>query len=123
MALEQRKFQTSFVREIELPEVPRTQPRIRPSRKVFSVGEKFLFMLFAAVLVILATMILHTHAQINETNRDVQIISKEIDETTKKNAQLAIQVKEKSTYERIWGKAQELGLNLNENNVKVVPGR
>ncbi|MGM9921025.1 MAG: cell division protein FtsL, partial [Bhargavaea sp.] len=29
----------------------------------------------------------------------------------------------KSTYERIWGKARELGLSLNEKNVKVVPGQ
>lgn len=123
MALEQRNFQTSYVRELETPEIPKKQPQTRPSRKIFSKGEKFLFVLFTAILVLFSTMILHTQAQINETNREVQLIGKDISETTKKNMELSIQVKEKSTYEVVWERAKELGLNLNENNVKVVPGR
>lgn len=123
MALEQRSFQTSYVRELEIPEVPQKQPQIRPSRKIFSKGEKFLFVLFATILVLFSTMILHTQAQINETNREVQLIGKDISEIEKKNMELSIQVKEKSTYEVVWERAKELGLNLNENNVKVVPGR
>ena len=123
MALEQRKYQTSYVRELETPEIPKKQPQIRPSRKVFSVGEKFLFVLFSTILVLFSTMILHTQAQINETNREVQFIGEDISETAKKNMELSIQVKEKSRYEVVWERAKELGLNLNENNVKVVPGR
>ena len=68
-------------------------------------------------------MILHTQVQINETNREAQLIGKDISETAKKNMELSIQVKEKSTYDVVWERAKELGLNLNENNVKVVPGR
>lgn len=123
MALEQRKFQTSFIHDHELPVEPKKQPQIRPSRKVFSVGEKFLFVLFSSILVLFSTMILHTQAQINDTNREVQLLGKDIDETSKQNMELSIQVSEKSTYDVIWEKAKELGLNLNENNVKVVPGR
>ncbi|BAQ10424.1 cell division protein ftsl [Bacillus sp. OxB-1] len=123
MALEQRKFQTTYVRELETPEVPKTAPKTKPSRRIFSVGERFLFVLVASLLVLCATTILHTQAQINDTNKEVQLLNKEIEETAKKNMELSIQVKEKSTYERIWEKAKELGLDLNENNVKVVPGR
>ncbi len=123
MALEQRKFQTSYVRELETPEVPKKQPQIRPSRKVFSRGEKFLFVLFSTTLVLFSTMILHTQAQINDTNKEVQLIGNDITEITKQNMELSIQVKEKSTYERVWEKAKELGLNPNENNVKVVSGK
>jgi cell division protein FtsL len=123
MALEQRKFQTSYVRELETPVVPRRQPQIRPSRKVFSVGEKFLFVLFSIILVLFSTMILHTQAQINDTNREVQLIGKDISELSKQNMELSILVKENSTYDRIWKKAKELGLNPNENSVKVVSGR
>lgn len=123
MALEQRKFQTSYIRELETPVVPRKQTQVRPSRKVFSVGEKFLFVLFATILVLFLTMILQGQAQINDTNREVQLLEKDISEITKQNMELSIQVKEKSTYDRIWKKAKELGLNPNENNVKVVPGR
>ncbi len=116
-------YQTSYVRELEVPEIPKKQPQIRPSRKVFSDGEKFLFVLFSAILVLFSTMILHTQAQINDTNQEVQLIGKDIAETAKQNMELSIQVKEKSTYEVIWKKAKELGLNPNENNVKVVPGQ
>ena len=123
MALEQRKFQTSAIRELETPAVPRKQPQVRPSRKVFSVGEKFLFVLFATILVLFLTVILQGQAQINDTNREVQLLEKDISEITKQNMELSIQVKEKSTYDRIWKKAKELGLNPNENNVKVVSGR
>lgn len=123
MALEQRSYQTSYVRELEIPENPKKQPQVRPSRKVFSKGEKFLFVLFSAILVLFSTMILHTQVQINEANREAQLIGKDISETAKKNMELSIQVKEKSTYDVVWERAKELGLNLNENNVKVVPGR
>lgn len=123
MALEQRKLSSSYVREYEVPEAPKKQPQIRPSRKKVSAGEKFLFVLFATILVLFSTMILHTQAQINDVNREVQLLGKDIEATMKENKELAIEVKEKSTYERIWEKAKELGLNMNENNVKVVPGR
>lgn len=124
MALEQRKYESTYVREIETTIDEQTiQKPVRTSRKIFSAGEKFLFMLFSAILVLFATMILHTQAQINETNREVQLLGKDIDLLEKQNTELSIQVSEKSTYEVIWEKAKELGLNLNENNVKVVPGR
>jgi cell division protein FtsL len=123
MALEQRKLYPSYVRELELPKIPQKQPKKQPRRKVFSVGEKLLFLLFTTVLVLFAIMILHTEAQINDTNKSVHLLNKDIEETAKQNMELSIQVKEKSTYEVVWKKAQELGLNLNEKNVKVVPGR
>ncbi len=125
MALAQRKYQPSptNIRELETPVVPKKQLPIQPVRKTISVGEKFLFVLFTIVVVSFATLILHTQAQINDANREVEMVGKEISELGKQNTELAIQVKEKSTYEVIWEKAKELGLNLNENNVKVVPGR
>ena len=126
MALEQRSFQMNTVHEVHAPQQPKTNEKHQParrSRKLFSTGEKFLFVLFAAVLVIFSTMILHTQASINDTNKEVQLINEKIVETAKQNTELSIQVSEKSTYEVIWNKAKELGLNLNEKNVKVVPGR
>lgn len=123
MAIEQRAMVTTHVREHEIPEQPKKQPKIKRSRKVFSVGEKFLFVLFTTILVLFASAILHTEGQLNEVNREVQALSANLDEQTKKNIELSIQEKELSTYEKVWEKAKELGLNLNEKNVKVVPGR
>ncbi|WP_432359493.1 cell division protein FtsL [Sporosarcina sp. UB5] len=126
MALEQRSFQMNTIHEVHTPQSPNSnetqQPTRRP-RKLFSAGEKFLFVLFAAVLVLFSTMILHTQAHINDTNKEVQKLNNDIVEISKQNTELSIQVSEKSTYEVIWNKAKELGLNLNEKNVKVVPGR
>ncbi|MCG7342778.1 cell division protein FtsL [Sporosarcina sp. ACRSL] len=126
MALEQRSFHMNTLHEVHAPQTPKTNETNRPAprpKKLFSAGEKFLFVLFGAVLVVFCTMILHTQAQINDTNKEVQKINNEIVEISKQNTELSIQVSEKSTYEVIWNKAKELGLNLNEKNVKVVPGR
>ena len=123
MALEQRKIVSSYIREHEIPATPIKQPQKQPSRKKISSGEKFLFVLFSTILVLFSTMILHTQAQINDVNREVQLLGKDIEETMKRNQELAIEVKEKSTYDSVWKKAKELGLNLDKDNVKVVPGR
>ncbi|MHA6258612.1 cell division protein FtsL [Sporosarcina sp. CAU 1771] len=123
MALEQRKFSSAYIREHEIPEVPEKLPQIKPSRKKVSKGEKFLFVLFSTILVLFTTMILHTDAQINEVNREVQVLGKDIEGIMKENKELSIEIKEKSTYDKVWKKAKELGLDMNENNVKVVPGR
>lgn len=123
MALEQRQFTSPYIREHQIPETPKKQTKIRTSRKRISSGEKFLFVLFATVLVLFSTMTLHTQSQLNDVNREVQILEKDIGETMKKNKELAIEVNEKSTYEQVWEKAKALGLNLNEQNVKVVPER
>lgn len=123
MALEQRKIISTPIREHEAPEIPKKQLKTRQPRKLFSGGEKFLFVLFSAVLVLFSTLILRTEGQLNAVNVEVQGLENKIQDTAKQNTELSIQVKEKSTYDRIWGKAKESGLNLNENNVKVVPGR
>lgn len=123
MPLEQRKMVMPNVREVEHEELPQQQHKVKKKRKLFSPGEKFLLVAFTTILVLFASMMLHTESQINGVNREVQVLGSEITETKKQNTELSFQVKEMSTYEVVWEKARELGLNLNENNVKVVPGR
>ena len=53
---------------------------------------------------------------------EIQSIEREITEVNNNNVDLKVRVSELSTHERIWEKAEELGLTLNEKNVKVVPG-
>ncbi|MBD7907218.1 cell division protein FtsL [Sporosarcina gallistercoris] len=122
MALEQRKIQPNYIPEQETQANPASIPAPK-TRKIFSPGEKFLAVVFVAAVVMFSTMVLHTQAQINDTNKEMHVLSNKIEETSKQNIELSNQVSEKSTYERIWEKAKELGLNLNESNVKVVPGR
>ncbi|MDW0109317.1 cell division protein FtsL [Sporosarcina aquimarina] len=122
MVLEQRKIQPNYKPEQEIQASPNVSPVPKP-RKFFSPGEKFIAVVFTAAVVLFSTTVLHTQAQINDTNKDMYYLSNQIEETSKQNIELSNQVSEKSTYERIWEKAKELGLNLNESNVKVVPGR
>ncbi|ARJ39954.1 cell division protein FtsL [Sporosarcina sp. P21c] len=123
MGLEQRNLNTSQTPEIG-QHIDQNQPQVvRRVKKRFSKGEKILFTLFAAFTIGSSSMLLQTHSDINAVNKEVQLMNSEIEDTAKQNNELSIQVSDKSTYERIWKKAQESGLNLNESNVKVVPGR
>lgn len=89
-------------------------------KRRISTGEKALLVLFCAVFFIAAVKVITYQASIYEVKKDIQQLELSIDDIHKENGDLAIQVNELSTYERIWEKAAELGLLLNENNVKVV---
>ena len=123
MGLEQQKLYTPHTPEVEQHTPKEQQHVVRRVKRRFSKGENILFALSAAFTIFLSSMLLQTHSDLNAVNKEVQLLNSEIDETTKQNTELSIQVSDKSTYERIWKKAQENGLNLNKNNVKVVPGR
>lgn len=123
MALEQRRVASPYVHEQEASQTPHEQQRQKRKRKFFSPGEKLLFVIFASMLALFSSVILQKEGQLNNLNREIQTISMQIEQTTKQNTELSIQVKEQSTYERIWERARELGLDLNKKNVKVVPGR
>jgi len=123
MALEQRKMVSTQVQEYETQKLPKPEIKINRKRKYLSFGEKTLIVLFTTILVLFSSTILHTESQINDMNREVQTLSGKINDTKKQNTELSIQVRENSTYEKVWEKAKALGLNLNDKNVKVVPGR
>jgi cell division protein FtsL len=97
------------------------EPKNHPlKRAAFSPGEKILGLVFAVLMFIGAIQIISNQAKIYTMNRDIQETEASILEQQKINSDLEVQVSELSTYERIWEKAKVLGLQLNENNVKVV---
>ncbi|MCT6924010.1 MULTISPECIES: cell division protein FtsL [Bacillales] len=104
------------------PQQPSKKPNYKKSKAFISKREKFLYMLFLVVVAIMAVAILHTQSKIQTTSMEIQQIEKEISEIANQNVGLKVQVSELSAYERILKRAQELGLTLNEKNVKVVPG-
>ncbi|HLR10836.1 MAG TPA: cell division protein FtsL [Sporosarcina sp.] len=119
------------LREQQYP-IPYEQDQIETSnqpiqkvkrKKLFTTGEKMLFVMFASILTVFSVVLLHREGQINDVNREVQSITHQLEQTKKDHTELSIQVKEQSTYDKIWEKAKKLGLHLNEQNVKVVPGR
>jgi cell division protein FtsL len=83
-------------------------------------GEKGLGLIFGAMVCFGAYHMISAQASIYEVKKDIVTMEKTIGEQKKVNNDLKMQVSELSTYERIWEKARDLGLKLNENNVKVV---
>lgn len=93
---------------------------IKEKRFWLTPGEKGLGLLFGAMVCFGAVQIISAQASIYNVNKNIQTMELTIEEQQKVNNDLKMQVSELSTYERIWEKARELGLKLNENNVKVV---
>ncbi|MGE7760761.1 cell division protein FtsL [Peribacillus sp. NPDC097895] len=85
-----------------------------------SIGEVFLLCALAIMVAFMGVKIVSNQAAIYETNKEIQQVEKSIDEQSKVNDDLKVQVAELSTYERIWKKAAALGFKLNKNNVKGV---
>lgn len=115
--------QQTYIQQPVVNPQPTIQPQRKPERKIFTKGEKILFIMFVAVITMFSVMILQTQASIHTSTQEIQSINQQIEETKKQNTDLSIQVSELSTYERVWEKAKELGLKLNEQNVKVVTGQ
>lgn len=101
----------------QLVEVKTTKV-VRKGRLTF--GEKLLGLIFCILIFGAGIKLVTYQTSIYEINKDIQHINGQIEEQSKINLELANQISEQNTYERIWAKAVELGLMLNENNVKVV---
>ncbi len=122
-----RVRQQSYIQQPTMPEQPQHQPspqkQKKPGRQPLITGkEKILYITFIMAVALFIVSLLHTQGQIQTTTMEIQKIESEVEEVAKQNEDLKVQVSELSTYERIWEKAKELGLTLNEKNVKVVPG-
>ncbi|MCM3768023.1 MULTISPECIES: cell division protein FtsL [Bacillaceae] len=83
-------------------------------------GEKIIGVAFAGIICFGAVHLISNQAKIYEVNQEIQAIEAQVKEQKKVNSDLKVQVSELSTYERIYEKAKQMGLVLNENNVKVV---
>jgi cell division protein FtsL len=99
--------------------VQKNVPIVKRRARV-TLGEKCLAVLFVGMVLIGGIKIVSNSVALYETNLDIQKLEAKIQNQQRVNNDLKVQVKELSTYERIWAKAKELGLALNENNVKVV---
>lgn len=85
-----------------------------------TLGEKILLIAFALFLVVMSVKIISNQFAIYTLNKDIQTKEEAVTEQVKVNNDLNVEVSELSRYERIWEKASQLGLTLDENNVKVV---
>ncbi len=85
-----------------------------------TLGEKILYVAFALFLAFLSVTIITNQYQIYTLNKDIRQAETAIKEQQVINNDLNAEVSELSRYERIWERASQLGLTLDENNVKVV---
>jgi cell division protein FtsL len=108
------------VKEKQIEQQKQVQKASRKKKFRFSLGEKVLYTGFLIGIVFGSVQIVSNHASLYAVNADIQSIESKISSQERVNNELKLQVVELSTYERIWAKAKELGLDLNENNVKVV---
>lgn len=89
-------------------------------KKRITPGEALLWMFFAIFLLVGSVQIVAKQSAIYHANKELQDVKNKIVAQEKVNNDLEEQVSELSKYERILAKAKQLGLELNENNVKVV---
>ncbi|MEK4485018.1 cell division protein FtsL [Psychrobacillus sp. FSL H8-0484] len=122
MALRNHQSRT-YITQPSSPKQPQLKKQAKQQRYLITKGERVLFLMLLTVVTILGIMIIQTQANVRATTADISLLEQQIDTTSKENTDLSIQVSELSTYKRIWKKAEELGLKLNEQNVKVVPGQ
>lgn len=102
---------------------PSVRPKTKRKRKMklrLTLGEKFILLSFLLFAVYASIKIVSNQVTIYHINKHVQQLEGAIDEQKKHNNDLYVEVQQLSTYERILEKAKELGLSLNENNVKVI---
>ncbi|EGA89444.1 hypothetical protein GPDM_09115 [Planococcus donghaensis MPA1U2] len=111
-----------YIQQLAVPQNPSQQQSIR-KKGLITKGEKILYTTFVAVCIMCALLVLQNQATIQASTQEIQKIEQSVNETAKQNTDLSVQVSELSSYSRIWAKAKELGLKLNEQNVKVVPGQ
>ena len=114
---------------------PQYEPQQQPQKKQASLpkkkygwfhitpGEKGIAVIVGIVLAIGIGLNLNAQSAVQQTNIKISQTEAEISQISDENAELYIQVSELSRYERIWERAQALGLTQNEQNVRVVPGQ
>ncbi|WP_027408232.1 cell division protein FtsL [Anoxybacteroides tepidamans] len=99
------------------------RPEVKQRRKVklrLTLGEKLVLFSFLLFAIYASVKMVSNQVAIYQVNKQIQQLQGDINEQKKHNNDLYVEVQQLSTYERILEKAKQLGLSLNENNVKVV---
>ncbi|MBS4217846.1 cell division protein FtsL [Bacillus sp. FJAT-49711] len=102
-----------------------TQVQVKTIRRHAKItpGEKFLSILLVAFVIVMAVQIISAQTKIYEVNKNIEDVKSAIFEQQKINGDLESQVKELSSNERVMKIARKSGLDLDENNVRVVENK
>lgn len=113
----------SFAKKIQEQQYEQTQQTVKTvvvRKTKISIGELVLLCALALMISLVGIKVISNQAAIYQVNKEIQQAEVIIQEQSKVNEDLKVQVKELTEYERLWKKAEEFGLKRNENNVKVV---
>jgi len=108
-------------KEQQMQDIQKQKRAVRKSW--LTPGEKFLSLAFAGLVCLGAVQMISNQAKIYKVNEDIQKVQSSINDQQKVNGDLKVQVSKLSNYNRIADKAKKMGLELNENNVKVVQNK
>jgi cell division protein FtsL len=109
-----------FQQQQQAERTVQNKSQVKTKKHWLTPGEKIIGFVFTGWICFGAVQLISNQAEIYQVNKDIQEVQTTIKEQEKVNSDLEVQVSELSTYERIWEKAKQMGLVLNENNVKVV---
>ena len=112
-----------YQQQQQIEQTVKEQSKVNTKKYWLTPGEKIIGIAFAGLVCFGSIHLISNQAQIYKVNKEIQEVQTSIKEQQKTNNDLQVQVSELSTYERIWEKAKKMGLELNENNVKVVQGK
>lgn len=107
---------------IEEPKTASVKKR-KVVKQFFTPGEKVLFLVFVLLVCCMSAKLISTQAAIYETNKKIQDMETKIQDQEKVNHDLEAQISEESTYEKIGERAKKMGLDLSEQNIKVVESK
>ena len=113
----------SFAKKIQEQQYVEPQQTVKTVvvRKIkISIGELILLCALALMISLVGVKVISNQAAIYQVNKQIQQAEASIQNQSKVNEDLKVQVKELSEYERLWKKAEEFGFKRNQNNVKVV---
>lgn len=113
----------SFAKKIQEQQYVQPQQTVKTvvvRKTKISIGELCLLCALAVMFSLVCVKVISNQASIYQVNKQIQQAEGSIQEQTKVNEDLKVQVKELSEYDRLWKKAEKFGLKRNENNVKVV---
>ncbi|CEA02579.1 Cell division protein FtsL [Metalysinibacillus saudimassiliensis] len=108
--------------------LPQQQNPVAPQRKQVKQKfptkfEKLLTVTFIVVFIALAVMAVTRQVTIYDMTREIKGVELETKAVQQENRELKATLTELSQPERIWKKAEGLGLTQSEQNVKVVPSK
>jgi cell division protein FtsL len=116
---------TNLARQLRQEKQQAIKVKKAPKRKLkqtrwLSPGEKILGAAFGLLVCFGSIHIISNQSSIYNVNKEIQDMEQSIVAQEKVNSDLTILISELSQYDRIKEKARQLGLKLNEQNVKVV---